>query len=312
MHIIFKIITTTFLTLIINFAHAKTEKLTIGLDWFINPDHAPLIIAQKRGFFKEVGLEVEMIEPADPNDPPKLVAAGRLDLAISYQPQLHIQVDQGLPVVRVGTLVSVPLNALVVLKNGPIKSISDLKGKKVGFSVGGFEEALLSGMLEKYNLKMTDIELININFSLSPSLIAKKVDGVIGAFRNFELNQMDIVGHPGRAFYPEEHGVPTYEELIYISNVKNRNNPLFNKFFKAIQKATLTMINDPISSWKDFSTFRKGLDDELNKRAFRDTLSRFALRPQAHDMRTYEEFGDFLKEKGIIKKVTKVNTFAKP
>jgi putative hydroxymethylpyrimidine transport system substrate-binding protein len=123
---------------------------------------------------------------------------------------------------------------------------------------------------------------------------------------------MDIVGHPGRAFYPEEHGVPTYEELIYISNVKNRNNPLFNKFFKAVQKATLTMINDPISSWKDFSTFRKGLDDELNKRAFRDTLSRFALRPQAHDMRTYEEFGDFLKEKGIIKKVTKVNTFAKP
>jgi len=312
MHIIFKIITTTFLTLIINFAHAKTEKLTIGLDWFINPDHAPLIIAQKRGFFKEVGLEVEMIEPADPNDPPKLVAAGRLDLAISYQPQLHIQVDQGLPVVRVGTLVSVPLNALVVLKNGPIKSISDLKGKKVGFSVGGFEEALLSGMLEKYNLKMTDIELININFSLSPSLIAKKVDGVIGAFRNFELNQMDIVGHPGRAFYPEEHGVPTYEELIYISNVKNRNNPLFNKFFKAVQKATLTMINDPISSWKDFSSYRKGLDDELNKRAFRDTLSRFALRPQAHDMRTYEEFGDFLKEKGIIKKVTKVNTFAKP
>ena len=312
MHIIFKIITTTFLTLIINFAHAKTEKLTIGLDWFINPDHAPLIIAQKRGFFKEVGLEVEMIEPADPNDPPKLVAAGRLDLAISYQPQLHIQVDQGLPVVRVGTLVSVPLNALVVLKNGPIKSISDLKGKKVGFSVGGFEEALLSGMLEKYNLKMTDIELININFSLSPSLIAKKVDGVIGAFRNFELNQMDIVGHPGRAFYPEEHGVPTYEELIYISNVNNRNNPLFNKFFKAVQKATLTMINDPISSWKDFSSYRKGLDDELNKRAFRDTLSRFALRPQAHDMRTYEEFGDFLKEKGIIKKVTKVNTFAKP
>ena len=312
MHIIFKIITITFLTLIINFAHAKTNKLTIGLDWFINPDHAPLIIAKKRGFFKEVGLEVEMIEPADPNDPPKLVAAGRLDLAISYQPQLHIQVDQGLPVVRVGTLVSVPLNALVVLKNGPIKSISDLKGKKVGFSVGGFEEALLSGMLEKYNLQMTDIELININFSLSPSLIAKKVDGVIGAFRNFELNQMDIVGHPGKAFYPEEHGVPTYEELIYISNVKNRNNPLFNKFFKAVQKATLTMINDPISSWKDFSTYRKGLDDELNKRAFRDTLYRFALRPQAHDMRTYEEFGEFLKEKGIIKNVIKVDTFAKP
>lgn len=312
MHTIIRIISIIFLTLTINFAYAKNDKLTIGLDWFINPDHAPLIIAQKRGFFKEVGLEVEMIEPADPNDPPKLVAAGKLDLAISYQPQLHIQVDQGLPVVRVGTLVSVPLNSLVVLKDGPIKSIADLKGKKIGFSVGGFEEALLSGMLQKYNLKMSDVELININFSLSPSLIAKKVDAVIGAFRNFELNQMDIVNHPGLAFYPEEHGVPSYEELIYISNTKNRNNPIFNKFFKAIQKATLTIINDPQSTWKDFSSFRKGLDDELNKRAYRDTLSRFALRPQAHDLKTYKEFGGFLKEKGIIKKTMQVENFAKP
>ena len=290
MHTMIRILSIIFLALTINFAYAKNEKLTIGLDWFINPDHAPLIIAEKRGFFKEVGLDVEMIEPADPNDPPKLVAAGKLDLAISYQPQLHIQVDQGLPVVRVGTLVSVPLNSLVVLKDGPIKSIADLKGKKIGFSVGGFEEALLSGMLEKYNLKMSDVELININFSLSPSLIAKKVDAVIGAFRNFELNQMDIVNHPGLAFYPEEHGVPSYEELIYISNTKNRKNPIFDKFFKAIQKATLTIVNDPKSTWKDFSSFRKGLDDELNKRAYKDTLSRFALRPQAHDLNTYRQF----------------------
>lgn len=312
MNVFFKIITSFSLMIIANIAIAKTDKLSIGLDWFINPDHAPLIIAQKRGYFEEVGLDIDMIEPADPNDPPKLVAAGKLDLAISYQPQLHIQVDQGLPVVRVGTLVGVPLNSLVVLKNGPIKSISDLKGKKIGFSVGGFEEALLSGMLQKYNIKMTDVELVNINFSLSPSLIAQKVDAVIGAFRNFELNQMDIVNHPGKAFYPEEHGVPTYEELIYISNKKNRNNPIFNKFFKAIQRATLTIINDPETTWKDFSTYRKGLDDELNKRAFKDTLTRFALRPQAHDIQTYEDFGVFLKQKGIINKNIPVNTYAKP
>ena len=312
MNTIFKIIL-SFLLLTFTFnVSASSQKLTIGLDWFINPDHAPLIIAKKRNFFRDLNLEVEMIEPADPNDPPKLVAAGKLDLAISYQPQLHIQVDQGLPVVRVGTLVSVPLNSLVVLKDGPIKTISDLKGKKVGFSVGGFEEALLSGMLQKYNLNMSDVELVNINFSLSPSLIAKKVDAVIGAFRNFELNQMDIVNHPGRAFYPEEHGVPTYEELIYIANQKNKNNPLFDKFFSAIQKATLTIINDPVSTWKDFSSYRKGLDDELNKRAFKDTISRFALRPQAHDLKTYINFSKFLEKKGIIKKITKVETFAKP
>ena len=149
---------------------------------------------------------------------------------------------------------------------------------------------------------MSDVDLVNINFSLSPSLIAKKVDAVIGAFRNFELNQMDIVNHPGRAFYPEEHGVPTYEELIYIANQKNKNNPLFDKFFSAIQKATLTIINDPISTWKDFSSFRKGLDDELNKRAYKDTVRRFALRPNAYDLESYKIFQEFLLKKNIIKK----------
>ena len=312
MKTILKIILSLFTLTLASNVNASSEKLTIGLDWFINPDHAPLIIAKKRNFFKDLNLDVEMIEPADPNDPPKLVAAGKLDIAISYQPQLHIQVDQGLPVARIGTLVSVPLNSLVVLRDGPIKKISDLRGKKVGFSVGGFEEALLSGMLQKYNLNMSDVELVNINFSLSPSLIAKKVDAVIGAFRNFELNQMDIVNKPGRAFYPEEHGVPTYEELIYIANQKNKNNPLFDKFFNAIQKATLTIINDPESTWKDFSSFRKGLDDELNKRAYKDTISRFALRPQAHDLKTYKNFSKFLKNKGIIKKDINVESFAKP
>ena len=312
MKTILKIILSLFILTLTSNVNASSEKLTIGLDWFINPDHAPLIIAKKRNFFKDLNLDVEMIEPADPNDPPKLVAAGKLDIAISYQPQLHIQVDQGLPVARIGTLVSVPLNSLVVLRDGPIKKISDLRGKKVGFSVGGFEEALLSGMLQKYNLNMSDVELVNINFSLSPSLIAKKVDAVIGAFRNFELNQMDIVNKPGRAFYPEEHGVPTYEELIYIANQKNKNNPIFDKFFNAIQKATLTIINDPVSTWKDFSSFRKGLDDELNKRAYKDTISRFALRPQAHDLKTYKNFGKFLKNKGIIKQDINVESFAKP
>ena len=312
MKTILKIILSLFTLSLASNVNASSEKLTIGLDWFINPDHAPLIIAKKRNFFKDLNLDVEMIEPADPNDPPKLVAAGKLDIAISYQPQLHIQVDQGLPVARIGTLVSVPLNSLVVLRDGPIKKISDLRGKKVGFSVGGFEEALLSGMLQKYNLNMSDVELVNINFSLSPSLIAKKVDAVIGAFRNFELNQMDIVNKPGRAFYPEEHGVPTYEELIYIANQKNKNNPLFDKFFNAIQKATLTIINDPVSTWKDFSSFRKGLDDELNKRAYKDTISRFALRPQAHDLKTYKNFSKFLKNKGIIKQDINVESFAKP
>ncbi len=119
------------------------DKMTLILDWFVNPDHGPIIVAQEKGYFTNAGLEVEIIAPADPSDPPKLVAAGKAEMAISYQPQLHLQIHEELPLIRVGTLVATPLNCLLVLEDGPIKSIADLKGKKVGFSVAGVEEALL-------------------------------------------------------------------------------------------------------------------------------------------------------------------------
>ena len=138
------------------------QKVTLLLDWFVNPDHGPIIIAKEKGFFSDRGLEVDIIAPADPADPPKLVAAGKADLAISYQPQLHLQVAEGMPLTRVGTLVATPLNCLLVLANGPIKNISDLKGKKVGFSVAGVEEVLLKTILERNGVKLSDIDLVNV------------------------------------------------------------------------------------------------------------------------------------------------------
>ena len=109
------------------------DKLTVLLDWFVNPDHGPLIVADQLGYFRAADLEVEMIAPADPNDPPKLVAAGKADIAVSYQPQLHMQVAEGLPLVRVGTLIATPLNCLLVLADGPVTEIADPRGARSAF-----------------------------------------------------------------------------------------------------------------------------------------------------------------------------------
>jgi len=286
------------------------DKITVMLDWFINPDHGPLFVAEERGEFAKRHLDVELIAPADPNDPPKLVAAGRADLAISYQPQLHLQVAQGLPLTRIGTLVATPLNSLVVLEDGPIKSIADLKGRKVGFSVGGFEDALLGAMLDRHGLDLDDVELVNVNFSLSPSLMSGQVDAVIGAYRNFELNQMDIVGRPGRAFYLEEEGVPAYDELIIVAKNDRLSDPQFAAFLDAIEAATQFMINRPDEAWELFIKGRKDLDDELNTRAWRDTLPRFALRPAALDRARYNNFAEFLKGRGLIETIPPVESYA--
>ena len=279
---------------------AKAEPLSVMLDWFVNPDHGPLIVAQELGYFADRGLEVELTPPADPNDPPKLVAAGRADIAVSYQPQLYLQVDQGLPLSRIGTLVATPLNSLVVLADGPIKSIADLKGRKIGFSVGGMEDALLGAMLENHGLTLDDVELINVNFSLSTALMSGQVDAVIGAFRNFELNQMDIEGRPGRAFFPEEEGVPAYDELILVARNDGLDDPRLPLFLDALEAAVQFIVNRPDAAWAAFINGRPELDDELNRRAWRDTVARFALRPAALGDDRYARFGAFLVERKMI------------
>ena len=286
------------------------DKMTVLLDWFVNPDHAPIIVAREKGFFADQGLEVEVIAPADPSDPPKLVAAGKADLAISYQPQIHLQVAEGLPLIRVGTLVSTPLNCLLVLKDGPIRKISDLKGKKVGFSVAGVEEALLTAILGKHGLVMSDIELVNVNWSLSPSLMSKQVDAVLGAYRNFELNQMEIEQVPGRCFYVEEEGVPTYDELIYIANTELMDKVKIRRFLRATELATQYIVNHPEESWKIFSSTSKELRDQLNEMAWSDTLPRLALRPEALDEGRYARFEQFLSDAKLVKGIRPVSKLA--
>mgnify|MGYP001952513365 CR=1 FL=1 len=117
------------------------------LDWFVNPNHGPIVIAQERGYFKQQGLKVNIQEPADPSTPPKLVAAGKVDMAISYQPSLTIDVAAGLPLIRSATLIATPLNTLMVLDNGKNDNLGDLKGKKIGIP-------------KEYRMEGTDPEIL--------------------------------------------------------------------------------------------------------------------------------------------------------
>ncbi len=300
----------TLMMLILASPTFAADKMTVLLDWFINPNHGPIIIAQENGYFAEQGLDVNIVAPSDPSAPPKLVAAGKADLAVSYQSSLHLQVDQGLPLKRVGTLIATPLNCLLVLKDGPIKTIADLKGRKVGFSVAGVDEAILKTVLNYNNLKLSDVELVNVNWSLAPALMAKQVDAVIGAYRNFELNQMKIEGHEGKCFYVEEQGLPAYDELIYEANPATMDADKIRRFLAATEKATQFIVNHPDESWKIFSGTSKELQDVLNAKAWTETIARFALRPAALDAGRYAKYEAFMAKAGLIKTEKPVSDLA--
>ncbi|PQO23305.1 ABC transporter ATP-binding protein [Rhodobacteraceae bacterium WD3A24] len=274
------------------------DRLTVMLDWFVNPDHAPIVLAEELGYFADAALEVETVTPADPNDPPRMAAAGRVDLAVSYQPQLHLSRHNGLPLRRVGTLVSTPLTCLVVLADGPVQEMADLRHRKVGFAVAGLQEVMLDAMLAHHGLAPGDVEQINIGWSISPALMSGQVDGVIGAFRNFELNQLRLEGSEGRCFYPEAEGVPAYDELIYVANPDRMDADAIARFLDATERATAFILNQPQQAWELFSATASELQSELNIRAWDDTWPRFATRPAALDDGRYARFEAFLAERG--------------
>ncbi|NOH78186.1 ABC transporter ATP-binding protein [Vibrio sp. RE86] len=285
---------------------AADKELTLMLDWFVNPNHGPIVIAKERGYFEQQGIEVNIQEPADPSTPPKLVAAGKVDLAISYQPSLTIDVAAGLPLIRSATLIATPLNTLMVLDNGKNDNLGDLKSKNIGIAIAGNEEATIGTMLGQEGVKFSEVNIINVGWALSSSLASGKVDAIWGGLRNFETNQLALEGYKAKAFYPEEHGVPAYDELVFVANAKTHDAEAIKAFNKALEQATTYIVNHPDASWKEFVAYSPDtLNNELNKRAWNDTLTRFALRPSAVDLKRYDDYAEFMYSQKLIETLPK-------
>jgi putative hydroxymethylpyrimidine transport system substrate-binding protein len=284
------------------------DKVSFMLDWFPNPDHAPVYIADAEGFFKDEGLVVDIMVPADPNDPLKLVAAGKVHYAISYQPSVIIACSEGLPIVSIGALVQHPLSSILYLKASGFKTPADLKGRRIGYSVEPLYRVLFEAVAEKAGLTNKDYEIYRVGFNLAPSLLSGKVDAVVGAFRNYEAIQIELEGHPVGIFPLEKHGVPDFYELVLITHPDEiKNNPKrVQAFIRAITRGIHRTVNNPKASLNTFLQLHPDLRNELNRRAFRATLPFFEGSPD-QELSRWQEMQTFMLGRDLIKHVTPVN-----
>ncbi len=277
------------------------DRLTIILDWFVNANHEALLSAQYSGAYARHGLDVRFIVPSDPGSPPRLLAAHQADLCISYQPQLPLLDQGGLGLVRVGTLEDTPLNTLIVAADGPIHTLADLRGRRIGASVGGADDALLKGMLASVGLKPSDVSVTEVNFQLEQALMSHQVDAIIGGMRNYELIDLDQRGFKARAFYPEEHGVPLYDELVVLARNDERSDPRIPRFLAALQEGTVALLNHPDEMWQAFVKEHPDLDTRLNHAAWSASLPRQDPQPALLDAERYAAFERFMVAQGTLK-----------
>lgn len=277
------------------------EKLTLMLDWFPNVDHVPIYVAQQEGFFAEKGLEVKIMSPSETTDSLKLAASDNVDLAVSYQPQVVIGAARGLNIKAIGRLVETPLGVLLFLKEKGYKVPKDLDGKKIGYTVPGTEEILIDAFAKLNGVE--DYTLINVGFAIVPSLAGGKVDAIMGPYKNYETVALADAGYPSDFFQLQDWGVPSYDELIFISGPKalEKKEAAVKDFIGAIEKAIAFTRAHPDKALADFLNAVPDAEKSMETRAFQLTLPHFA-REQKHDPVRWQRFADFAHEYGLIEK----------
>jgi putative hydroxymethylpyrimidine transport system substrate-binding protein len=224
------------------------EEMTIMLDWYPNAVHSYLYAAKNKGYFKEEGLDVEIKFPANPTDPINLAAAGKIDLGISYQPDVIMaRANEDIPVKSVAAIVRSPLNHLIFLKDSPIQSPKDLEGKTVGYPGIPLNEALLETMVKADGGDPARLNTIDVGFELGSSIVSEKTDAVIGAFLNHEVPVLANQGYQTRHFNPVDYGVPNFYELVLVTNDETWNEKEDNirAFWSAAAKGYEFMKENP-------------------------------------------------------------------
>jgi len=222
-------------------------KVSVALDWFPWSNHSGLFIAQERGYFADEGLDVNIFTPGDPSTVLQTVASGRDDFGISYQPELLIAREQGIPAVSVMALVQHPLNSVMSLKESGIVEPKDLAGKKVGAPGLPSDESLLDTMLRNQGLTLDDVEMVNVGFDLVPALISKQVDAVVGAYWVHESISATNQGFELNIIRMEQNGVPDFYELVIVaSEDKIAQEPdLVQRFVRGVTRGYKDAIADP-------------------------------------------------------------------
>jgi putative hydroxymethylpyrimidine transport system substrate-binding protein len=216
-------------------------KISLSLDWTPNPDHVALYWAEQHGLFANSGLTVAMQAPSDPSAPVKLVAAGRADLAITYEPEVFLVREQDAPVVAVASVIPVPLNTLIALPDSGIRSAADLRGRKLGITGIPADKAILDTMMQAKGLDASATEAIKVGYNLVPTLLSKKVDAILGGYRNIEAIQIEQQIKAKPVVIPlDDLGVPKYDELVLVANADKLKSDA--RYADAVRRFISTMV----------------------------------------------------------------------
>jgi putative hydroxymethylpyrimidine transport system substrate-binding protein len=285
------------------------------LDYFPNADHAAIYAAQSQGYFKQAGLDVKIRAPNDPSVPIKDVAAGRVDLAISYEPELLRARDDGLGVISVGALVQKPLTSIISLDKPAITRPSQLAGQTVGTAGIDYQSAYLKTILNHANVDPSSVKERNVGFNLVPALVTHKVNAILGGFWNYEAVQLGLAKKHPHVLRLEQVGVPTYNELVFVASTNGleQHGQDIRRFMGAVSRGVRFLEHDQNAAVDALLKSNPDLDPRLQHASVKVTLP--AMQPPAgkpfgwQDPAQWAAFAAWMHQNGILKGSSSAGAF---
>ena len=285
----------------------ERESFDLTLDFYPNPDHAGIYMAQKLGYFEEAGLDVGIDTPSDPAAPMKLVAAGRSDLAISYEPEVALARDQGLDVVAVAALVDRPLTSMIWLQKSGVKGVADLEGKTVATAGIPYQDAFLKTILARVDLTPGDVKAVNVGFGLLPALVGGSAQAMLGGFLNVEGVDLRERGKAPVVTPVDELGVPTYDELVLVARRQSleEDPEKFRLFLAALERGTEAAVDRPGAATAAITESNPDLEPKLAAAEVKATLPLLGARSEGRpygymDPEEWATFAGWMRDNGLI------------
>jgi putative hydroxymethylpyrimidine transport system substrate-binding protein len=285
----------------------EAQSFGLTLDFYPNADHAGIYMAAERGYFEEAGLDVSIDAPSDPAAPIKQVAAGRSDLAISYEPEVVLAHEQGLDVVAIGALVNRPLTSMIWLNRSGIKGIGSLRGKTIATAGIPYQDAFLKTILARAKLSTDDVKAVNVGFGLLPALVGGSAQAMLGGFANVEGVDLRERGEAPVVTPVDKLGVPTYAELVLVAARERfeADPQKFRLFIAALERGTDAAVERPHDATQAVLSANRDLDPKLTEAEVEATLPLLAARtgeqPYGYmDPGEWETFTGWMRDNGLI------------
>lgn len=280
---------------------ARAESFSLTLDFYPNPDHAGIYMAEKLGYFGEAGLDVTIQTPSDPAAPIKQVAAGQTDLAISYEPEVILAAEKGLDAVAVGALVDRPLTSMIWLKEARIGGIADLRGRTIATAGIPYQDAYLETILARADLTPSDVKTVNVGYGLLPAIVGGRADAMLGGFRNVEGVDLRLRGKAPVVTPVDQLGVPGYDELVLVANREAvEDDPeAVRLFLAALSRGTAAALERPDAAVKALLEANPDLDPKLTAAEVEATLPLLSKTGRM-DPPAWDRFIAWMRENGQI------------